>query len=398
MSKKTAVQIRFAGTAAGDQIVRLPESLIKKKNIPLETPVPFKFGALTTQVTVVADGRANEMKMGEALARQTGLPAGTSLLIDYQPASGTIRVGPLIGVLMSRISRLHPDKPFGSNDDFCRELYDTCRTVGGFVYFFTPNDISSKSATLSGWIPHGTWRRGRFPVPDVVYNRLTTRRLENSPKVRQFVKGAKLRYHTHIFNEKFLDKSEVFQALGKVPALQPFLPESHSLTSSQRFIAMLNKYPTVFLKPVRGSLGKGIIRISRLDKGAFQCQTLSMSGTKVRSFRSASALIKMLAGKIKTRRYQIQQGIDLIHVRNRPVDFRALVQKNIAGEWELTSIVGRVAGNNQFVSNLARGGTLYPARTALRLSGMAPGKVKSVHSRLKSAAVQLAKGLDQQLP
>src|SRR5690606_15630456 len=102
--------------------------------------------ALTTQVTVVADGRANEMKMGEALARQTGLPAGTSLLIDYQPATGTIRVGPLIGVLMSRISRLHPDKPFGSNDDFCRELYDTCRTVGGFVYFFTPNDISSKSA------------------------------------------------------------------------------------------------------------------------------------------------------------------------------------------------------------------------------------------------------------
>jgi hypothetical protein len=38
MSKKTAVQIRFAGTAAGDQIVRLPESLIKKKTFRLKLP------------------------------------------------------------------------------------------------------------------------------------------------------------------------------------------------------------------------------------------------------------------------------------------------------------------------------------------------------------------------
>lgn len=395
MSKTSAVQIRFAGTAAGDRIVRLPESLVRKKNIPLETPIQLRFGALTAQVTVAVDGRANEMKMGGPLARKTGIPVGSKLLMDYR--LGTIKFGPLIGVLMSRVYRKTPGRPFGSNEDFCRELYDTCRTEGGFVYFFTPNEIEKPSATISGWIPHGQWKRGVFPVPDVIYNRLTTRRLENKPSVRQFIKEAKQRYQTQIFNEKFLDKSEVFQALGGDSTLLPFLPESHALKNSQRLLSMLSKYPTVFLKPIRGSLGKGIIRVARTDKKTFLCQTMGMSGARSRIFRSTSTLVRTLSARFKAGRYQIQQGIDIAQMRNRPIDFRALVQKNRAGEWELTSIVARVAGNNHFVSNLARGGTLYPVRTALRLAGFPPNIVKSVHSRLKNAALQLAKGLDQRL-
>ncbi len=68
---------------------------------------------------------------------------------------------------------------------------------------------------------------------------------------------------------------------------------------------------------------------------------------------------------MKTTRYQIQQGLPLIDHGKRPVDFRALVQKNKKGVWSVTSIVARIAGGSHFVSNLARGGSLSTVKEAV---------------------------------
>lgn len=207
-----------------------------------------------------------------------------------------------------------------------------------------------------------------MPIADVVNNRLTSRKLENKPSVQHFVKEVKSRYGTVTYNEKFLDKNEVFEALKSESSLRRYLPESHSLKSFAVLKNMCQTYPVIFLKPVRGSLGKGIIRISRQSDGTYMTLSTQLGGVQKQVYSSLTKLFAGLSGKMKTTKYQIQQGLHLMDIGKKPVDFRALVQKNRAGNWKVTSIVARIAGGSHFVSNLARGGSLSTVKEAVNKS------------------------------
>jgi glutathione synthase/RimK-type ligase-like ATP-grasp enzyme len=266
------------------------------------------------------------------------------------------------------------------------------------VYFFTPNAIGSNLSSVEGWIYTKGWHRMMLPAPDVVNNRLTSRKLENRPIVQQFMREIKHRFGAHVFNEKFLDKSEVFEALKKDASLQKYLPESHSLQNYTMLKSMCSRYGSVFLKPVRGSLGKGIIRLSRIGPENWQASYATVNGTKKQSFNSLVKLFSTISGKMKTVRYLIQQGLNLIEIGGRPVDYRALTQKNSSGKWAITSIVSRTAGTHHFVSNLARGGTLSTVKDSVAKSNLPIQFRGDASSRLSKAALDIARGIDTYIP
>lgn len=397
MSKKTFITQVLVSGSLDDRHIIISEALTKQAAIQLNQPLLLQCGGVQTEVIVQTNRRVNGIVIGRTLSLRCGIPHNAKVRIDYRANNTTLRIGPVLGVLMSRVYRQNPEKPFGSNTGFCEELTAAGKIQGGIVFFFTPESLSSKTTSLQGWYWHGRWRRRQFPVPNVIYNRLTSRRLENKPSVQQFFNHAKSRYNTSIFNEKFLDKTDVFSALQQDPTLHPFLPESHALKNYRMLQNMMRKYRTIFLKPARGSLGKGIIRITKLNRG-FTLETNSMSGIKTRRFKSLPLVFRSISGKLKASRYQIQQGLSLMQVNGRPVDFRALVQKNISGNWEITSIVARIAGNKHFVSNLARGGSLSSVQVAIRQSVLPNTTKKKLPQRLKHAALQLAKGIEQNMP
>src|SRR5690606_256610 len=99
-----------------------------------------------------------------------------------------------------------------------------------------------------------------------------------------------------------------------------------------------------------------------------------------------------ISGKLKAQKHQIQQGLQLITVQGRPLDFRALVQRNQQGQWSLTSIVARMAGTQHFVSNIARGGTLSQVKPALLKSGLPASRRETVHTAMRQAALHIAEG------
>ncbi|GGD74195.1 YheC/YheD family endospore coat-associated protein [Paenibacillus nasutitermitis] len=397
LKSKVAVQVISSGILPDDAIM-LGETYLKQWKIPQVQPVTLKFGALRLPVKVVPVERFDGMRIGQNLARRMGILASTTLRIQYSSESSTLSLGPLIGVLISRDYPDMKDRPFGSITLFCKELVDACAVQGAHVYFFTPSHIAGNSSTVEGWVYAEGWRKATVPAPDVVNNRLTSRKLENKSNVQHFLKEAKSRHNTTIFNEKFLDKPEVFEALQKDPALIKYLPESHVLRNYKMLTSMCSRYSTVFLKPVRGSLGKGIIRISRLDKDSYQALYATVGGTRKQHFTSLLKLFSSVSGKMKTVRYQIQQGLHLINISGRPVDFRALVQKNETGKWTLTSIVARTAGNHHFVSNLARGGTLSTAKEAVLKSNLTGQHAQGAPARLQRAALEIAKGIDTFIP
>ncbi|WP_239615159.1 YheC/YheD family endospore coat-associated protein [Cohnella mopanensis] len=394
---KIDVQVISSGILS-DDVLMLGESLMKQWKIPAQQHLALQFGSFRHSVTIVPVPRFEGLRISQTLARRIGIFSGTPLRIQYKTTTRTLALGPLIGVMVSRDNPGQADKPFGDITMFCRELTDACRSQGAYVYFFTPKAIGSSLSSVEGWVYTKSWNKMVLPAPDVVNNRLTSRKLENRPIVQQFMREIKHRFGAHVFNEKFLDKSEVFEALKKDSSLQRYLPESHSLQNYTMLKSMCSRYSSVFLKPVRGSLGKGIIRLSRIGPENWQASYATVGGTKKQSYSSLVKLFSTIAAKMKTVRYLVQQGLNLIEIGGRPVDYRALTQKNASGKWVITSIVARTAGSHHFVSNLARGGTLSTVRESVAKSNLPVQFRGDASSRLSRAALDIARGVDTHIP
>lgn len=397
MSKtKVTLQVITSPQLKND-VIMLSESFMKQWKIPAYQSLHMRYGSYSQQVNVVPLPKQNGIRISQATADKLGFISGTSLRAVHK--SESLLLGPLIGVLISRDYPDQPDKPFGKITMFCKELVDVSKAQGCSVCFFTPQHIDYSMTQLRAWVYDANgWYQTTLPIPNVINNRLLSRKSENQATVQHFMKEAKSRYNTKIFNEKFLDKTEVFDALKPDSNLTQYLPESHSLRSFNTLKTMCVRYPTVFLKPARGSLGKGIIRISRQSDNSFQAMHTTVNGTKRQSFNSLTKLYTSLAGKMKTNKYQLQQGLTLMENGGRPVDFRALVQKNATGKWSITSIVARTASTQHFVSNLARGGTLSTVKEAVAKSNLASSAKQDLFRKLQHASLDIAQGIESHIP
>jgi hypothetical protein len=394
-STKVKLQIQSAGTSPNGSVLSLKESIIEMWTIPIGQPLKLCFGSAIQEVMVESSSQGDILLISAALASKWGLTNGDELSVQYQPSTEKLQIGPLIGVMLSHINRKMPSNPFGVNTSFCRELIRASKMDNSIVFFFTHADIQRQSDTINGWRYTNRWVRNRFPIPNVIYNRVTSRKLESLASVQQFMKYAKSRYNAVFFNEKYLNKTEVFKALKQEPELHVYLPESHLLSNFALLKTMCSKHNVVFLKPNSGSLGKGIIRINRNANTTYTCHFNSFNGVRKQSFTSIEKLFNAISSKMKKNRYQIQRGLNLLSVGSRPVDFRALVQRDDTGQWSITSIVARIAGNQQFVSNQARGGTITTVKAALARTGVAAAS--GGLAKLRRAALQIAKGIETQM-
>lgn len=138
-----------------------------------------------------------------------------------------------------------------------------------------------------------------------------------------------------------------------VPATRPF--------SRTRLKKMLERYHLVYVKPNRGSMGIGVIRVEKSGR-YYRYQ----SGTKKYIFDSYSALYHSLRRRIGRKQYLCQKGIHVLKRNGRPFDFRVVIQKNFQGVWEPTGTAGRVAHPRKAVTNGSQGGTIFDAPRLLR--------------------------------
>jgi glutathione synthase/RimK-type ligase-like ATP-grasp enzyme len=395
---KIAIHVQSDSAILDDQTIMLGETIIKKLKIAVNQPVTLIFGSFKKEVKVIPVARLVGLRLQGTLANLLGLHDGANLSIRYRISTRSLYMGPLIGVMMSRVSTKDSEKPFGANTAFCKELTYACAKYGAFIYFYTPKGITPNSQTLNGWSFSNHWYKKTFPMPNVIYNRLTSRKLENQPIVQKLMNDVKSRYGSVVFNEKYLNKTEVFEALKKEQGLLGLLPESYHFKNFIMLKSMLARHSTIFLKPITGSLGKGIIRISRLADKSYQCSFNTLNGVRTKSFSNLVPLFTSISGILKQQSFQIQQGLKLIEIGGRPVDFRVLIQRNELGEWSLTSIVARTAGQDNFVSNLAQGGSLSKVKDVVGKTNLNPSNKSTLNDKLGLAALKIAKGIEAQVP
>jgi glutathione synthase/RimK-type ligase-like ATP-grasp enzyme len=196
------------------------------------------------------------------------------------------------------------------------------------------------------------------------------------------------------FNDRFLSKWEVYEQLTEEPKLDSYIPET-KLFSKKHFFDLAQKYDTLFVKPIHGSQGRNIIKVNRVADSLYSLETsLKFVPAKKEEKFSLDELYQQIKPILHNQIYIVQQGIPLMTFQTASMDFRVLCHQNRQNDWIVTSTVARIAAKQEFVSNLARGGTLTRPLNALRTS-MDHNKSREVLALMKELAIEAASIVSQ---
>lgn len=151
------------------------------------------------------------------------------------------------------------------------------------------------------------------------------------------------------------------QLLTKCPPLVKFLPMSYEY-SSKNLWKMLDLYNEVILKPIVGSGGNGIIKLSKTNDKKYIVHILRSK----RTIAGKDALIGLIEQLKGNRPFLIQYCIPLAKVKGKLLDFRYIVQRK-KGErkWVITGKHGKIGKKGYFVTNLQQGADVSTVKKAL---------------------------------
>ncbi|NEW06673.1 YheC/YheD family protein [Paenibacillus sp. SYP-B3998] len=166
--------------------------------------------------------------------------------------------------------------------------------------------------------------------------------------------------------------------------LSRFVPETRIYTRDA-LLSMLKKHKMVYVKPVNGSFGLGVIRVDQINHNKYRYQ----AGTVTRSFVNFNDFFVSLNKNKFKKSYLIQQGIHLLTYNKRIFDTRIMVQQGPLKKWESTGYIGRVAHPNKIVTNFHNSGKPLPLELLLG-SYLKDEKKKSYILKLKQLGLQIA--------
>lgn len=291
--------------------------------------------------------------------------------------------GGLVGAMTTRSAG---PRPFPESR-FFREMSYAARQVGLRLIVFSPLDINWARGSVLGFAykPGVGWQAGQYPVPRIVYDRL----FPSSGRFRLYYsKVARMRrtYRVTLMGRGLHGKWQMYRIVRQFEDLRPYLPETR-LGSARNLGRMLQKYDTVFIKPVFGSGGKGIVRVSR-SQGGYIVRRTASPRVRVTSIGGVIAAI----GGINARQL-VQQGLELNYLRGSTFDIRSIVQKNGEGKWQVSGKAVRLGRRGKITSNLQTGGRAYSVPTILQHAF--PDRAEAIETEIDNVAVRIAEVMEQ---
>lgn len=288
----------------------------------------------------------------------------------------------------------------GNRSNFV-DLINTGQQMGITTYVLTVKNLKLQSSRVLGYTFHkdeGMWVESWFPRPSIIYNRIPQREDERLPRVKKKLAAISKQSDIRLFNRRFFNKWTLFQWLNENTLTKPYIPETRRLTDAIVLSSLLKRHRLLYLKPVRGKAGVGImtVMVQPEKKLPFRLQIQEEKGS--RTYRSGT--MKRLWERVVRQShvlgepYIAQQGIALASVNGRPFDLRALVQKNGNGQWEISGIGARVAGDSSITTHVPRGGYIDdPEKLLASLFGKE--KTGKVLGKVRNTTLLLAKQIEK---
>src|SRR5690606_31382426 len=92
-------------------------------------------------------------------------------------------------------------------------------------------------------------------------------------------------------------------------------------------------------------------------------------------------------------RYIAQQGIPLLQIQIRPIDFRIHTNKDRNGEWQMTAAAAKMAGKGSVTTHMRTGGKVLSYDEVLKICF--PQEHNRVKTRVESAVLLLSEAIDE---
>ncbi|MNU61702.1 Endospore coat-associated protein YheD [compost metagenome] len=302
---------------------------------------------------------------------------------------------PLIAILTSHDKY----KRFQGNRKNFRDIVKTGKELDIPVFVVTTRDLKLSGNKVLGYTfiqEKKLWEEQWFPLPNVIYNRIPQRKNEEKPAVRRKIEACLAHPDIHLFNPFFFNKWELFAWLKKSPSTKSFVPATKKLTGYKALAGMIRSYPNLYLKPVSGKAGKGIMRLKYVENEPNPLQLTIQSPHKITVIKSSSlsAIWRRISNEIGLTNYIVQEGIELVSHNGRQFDLRVLVQKNGKGQWLVTGIGARQAGHRRITTHVPQGGSVEDPEELLALvfgREITPGMM----NRVKSGALLMARQIER---
>jgi len=299
------------------------------------------------------------------LFKQLKLSEGDSLGVWRDTRQGIIRFGPVLGVMGKRYHK----RLFGPSTEMIRWCVRQARVKGMLAYAFAPQDIDWHDRSVRGWVWSSRGlKRVKCPLPDVVYDRVSSRAAETAPsfvRTKEMLLACPgLKY----YNRSFFNKWDVHRMLEKHTRTKSYLPATEELSSVDVLEKFLKRFPVVYVKPAHGSHGAGIFRVTRAKAGYTYRLTRLNLPDRWGHTKGLAGILAIVSRLMKNRQFVVQRGLRLARIGGAPFDVRVLLQKNVRNKWTVQSMVARVAEPGNVVSNLADGGHIVHPRQAMSLA------------------------------
>ncbi|RUT29515.1 YheC/YheD family protein [Paenibacillus zeisoli] len=239
--------------------------------------------------------------------------------------------------------------------------------LGMDVFVFTPADVHQNKDIIHALIydPQSRkWSRKWRKFPDLIFDRCRIQKSKRFEQLKQF----RSKYgHLHFLNRPLRDKWTIHQVLSKRSKFRDHLPDTVLFNNLSDVYKLLKRCNPIYLKPINGTGGRGILKIEKIGPKLYQIQGRNPQRKIISPQKlHPSRLGPYLLGWRSYSRYIVQEGIRIQLPNGRVHDYRVLVQKNGSGEWEVTGGAGRVGVPRSVTSNIHGGGHAVPMNTQLK--------------------------------
>lgn len=381
-------------TQQPDRVVWFSSPLVKLLKLGGRKSINVKLGRDIVPAKVRTIKRKGHHVYMSAGLRQSMRVPKAGLVYVHNEEEGEIQLGPLIGVLTDSSLR-SVSAPFGERTAFLRQLLQLGKKRAYF-FAFTPRDINWQQETVNGWFYQsgGKWYRRVVPLPDVVYNRLPSRRAEAGSALVT-LRERFVRRRIPFFNWSFFNKSDVYRLLENDPEANKHLPESVHNPAPEKIREMLERHHFLYFKPSGGSLGVGIYRLTFHPRRGYFVRYRRNGANVLLRFSRFSSMMRMLRTRHGHRlsQYVVQQGIRLVELDQCPIDFRFHMHKDGNNRWVVAGIGAKKAGRGSVTTHIKNGGSLMTPEQALnRTFG---DRSDEVLKDAKDTAVKLSEAIER---
>jgi glutathione synthase/RimK-type ligase-like ATP-grasp enzyme len=269
---------------------------------------------------------------------------------------------PILGIMTLYINSKHQIE----ERQYLKQCIQLGHKLGLEVFVFTPQDVKYRTRQVYGHfynLINRKWHRKWTSLPKIIFDRCRYQPNHRFQQLRRFRRAfPNLTY----LNRPLANKWVIHQLFNKHQDLKSHLPTTLSYSGKQDLIQLMKKYKTVFLKPVNGTGGRGILKVESSSGSLYRVEGRNPSRKIIKPQTLSLNHINRIVKRWSTNRtYLVQQGIELTLKNGRVHDYRLLIQKNDQGEWEYTGCAGRLGAKRSVTSNLHGGGKAMSADSLL---------------------------------